>query len=251
MMARGLAASVWSIVFAIAWIRRPRSYPAVGHPSPSVATVVGSHARALVRLAPDDAGAASLGRALLAIPVAALVWPPLVAAVGIGGLAWPVVTARRRRAAHETAVIGELPEAIELTRLALASSGSVVLAVTAVGQALSGPVGAALARVASATDRGTRLADALALEAATVAPHGRGFFRLLAGSERYGVSIASALERLAGEARRQRRRHAEAMARRVPVRMLLPLVGCILPAFVLLTVVPILARTLLSIDVGQ
>ena len=50
-----------------------------------------------------------------------------------------------------------------------------------------------------------------------------------------------ALARLAGEERAALRRRAEAHARRVPVRLLFPLVFLVLPAFVLLTVVPGLA----------
>ena len=45
--------------------------------------------------------------------------------------------------------------------------------------------------------------------------------------------------RLAAEARLERRRAAEATARRVPVKLLFPLVLCTLPAFALLTVVPL------------
>ena len=43
---------------------------------------------------------------------------------------------------------------------------------------------------------------------------------------------------------RTRRVAAEEAARRIPVTMLFPLVMCVLPAFALLTVVPILAATL-------
>ena len=49
-----------------------------------------------------------------------------------------------------------------------------------------------------------------------------------------------ALERLAVEERTQLRRRAEARARKVPVRLLFPLVFLVLPAFGLLTVVPAL-----------
>ena len=46
--------------------------------------------------------------------------------------------------------------------------------------------------------------------------------------------------RLAQEVRADVRRRAEARARTVPVRLLFPLVFCVLPAFALLTVVPVL-----------
>ena len=53
-----------------------------------------------------------------------------------------------------------------------------------------------------------------------------------------------ALERTSLELRLDRRRAAELDARRVPVRLLAPLVTCVLPAFGLLTVVPLLAASL-------
>jgi len=63
---------------------------------------------------------------------------------------------------------------------------------------------------------------------------------VLALSERSGAPTAELLERLADEARADLRRRAEAHARRVPVRLLFPLVFLVLPAFGLLTVVPAL-----------
>jgi tight adherence protein C len=58
------------------------------------------------------------------------------------------------------------------------------------------------------------------------------------------VALGPALERLGAELKLDRRRRAEEEARRVPVRLLGPLVACILPAFGLLTVVPLLAASL-------
>ena len=63
----------------------------------------------------------------------------------------------------------------------------------------------------------------------------------LAACERYGSPVGPALARLSTEVRAARRRQAEAAARRVPVKLLFPLVGCILPAFALLTVAPLVA----------
>ena len=51
-------------------------------------------------------------------------------------------------------------------------------------------------------------------------------------------------QRAADEAHRRRRVRAQEAARRVPVLMLFPLVFCVLPAFCLLTVVPLLVGTI-------
>ncbi len=66
----------------------------------------------------------------------------------------------------------------------------------------------------------------------------------LLASDRLGAPVGPALARLAAEERTALRRAAEAHARKVPVRLLFPLVFLVLPAFVLLTVVPGLASGL-------
>ncbi len=58
-------------------------------------------------------------------------------------------------------------------------------------------------------------------------------------SAQLGAPVAPALGRLANDVRADLRRRAEARARTVPVRLCFPLVACILPAFALLTVVPV------------
>jgi tight adherence protein C len=69
----------------------------------------------------------------------------------------------------------------------------------------------------------------------------------LVASERYGAPLATGLERLADEVRRDRRRRAEEVARKVPVKLLFPLVTCTLPAFGLLTVAPLIASAVRSL----
>ncbi|MCB1006710.1 MAG: type II secretion system F family protein, partial [Acidimicrobiales bacterium] len=92
-----------------------------------------------------------------------------------------------------------------------------------------------------------RLADALAQVPDSLGERVRPLTTVLVSSERYGVALLPALERLAVETRLERRRAAEATARRVPVKLLFPLVLCTLPAFALLTVVPLLAGSLRSL----
>jgi tight adherence protein C len=69
----------------------------------------------------------------------------------------------------------------------------------------------------------------------------------LRATERYGVPIADAMHRLVDDMRRRRRLRADASARRLPVRLTLPLVLVVLPAFALLTVVPLLLTALAGI----
>ena len=68
--------------------------------------------------------------------------------------------------------------------------------------------------------------------------------RAVLTAERDGVPIRSLLVHLADEARRQRRHELEAAVRRLPVRLTFPLACCSLPAFVVLTVVPLAAAGL-------
>jgi len=71
--------------------------------------------------------------------------------------------------------------------------------------------------------------------------------RAIGRSQRLGTPVASALHSLAEDLRKERQARAEELARRAPVKMLFPLVFLILPAFLLLTVGPVLLATLRSL----
>jgi tight adherence protein C len=77
-----------------------------------------------------------------------------------------------------------------------------------------------------------------------VGPPVRPLVDVLLASERYGVPLGERLDRVAHDARLERRRRGEERARRVPVLLLFPLVLCVLPAFAFLTVVPLLVGSL-------
>jgi hypothetical protein len=70
----------------------------------------------------------------------------------------------------------------------------------------------------------------------------------LIDTERDGLAPRELFDRLATDAHAQRRRDADMRIRALPVRLTLPLVGCILPAYVLLAVVPLLASQLSSVN---
>ena len=162
-------------------------------------------------------------------------------------LALPALSARADRRRHETALVDQLPDVVDLLALTTAAGLPVSGAITAIADRPGGPLGRALLRASAHIRHGGTLAGALALVAAT-GPPVRPLADALAHHDRYGSPLVPALERVGIEARARRRRHAEEAARRLPVTLLFPLVLTTFPAFVVLTVVPLLAGSLGSLS---
>ena len=176
------------------------------------------------------------------LTVAVSPWLGLVLLGGVG--AWPRLQDRRDTARRRAAVVDGLPEAADLLALAVAGGLTVPLALATAGRWAPDPVGAALRRATHELDLGRPTVEALDDFAVALGPPARPLVDVLLASERYGVPLGESLDRVAREARLDRRRRAEQRARRVPVLLLFPLVLCVLPAFGLLTVVPLLVGAL-------
>ncbi len=100
------------------------------------------------------------------------------------------------------------------------------------------------ASVGAALRAGMGVTEALRQEVAV--SHRRevaALLRAISGAERLGHPLGPVLMRLSADLRERQVRLAQSAARKAPVKVLFPLVFCILPAFVLLTVVPVLADT--------
>lgn len=186
----------------------------------------------------------AVGATTVATAAALVVAPLLAPVVVVIGAALPrhraAAAERRRLRALEAA----LPDMVDLVVLAVGAGCNVPLALAAAGRRGSGPLADEVRRVSAEVDRGRRLADALDDLPVRAGEPVRAMAAVLAGCERYGTPVLPALHRLADEVRVQRQRRAEAAARRVPVTLLFPLVVCILPAFALLTVAPLVAGAL-------
>lgn len=105
-------------------------------------------------------------------------------------------------------------------------------------------------RVLQRCDQGERLADATGELIAVFGSAAVGIANTLASAERDGLPIAPVLDRLVGEAHSERRRQAQIDAAKLPIKLAFPLVACVLPSFVALTVVPILIGALSSLTLG-
>ena len=114
---------------------------------------------------------------------------------------------------------------------------------------LRGPLGDDLAAVVGAVDLGVSWRTALADYAAASGEDDLArTVAVLARTEALGVSLSDATRELAVSVRDARRTATLERARTAPVKMLFPLVFLILPAFLLLTVVPVLITTVRSIN---
>ena len=137
----------------------------------------------------------------------------------------------------------ELPVALDLLGVAVGAGCTPYLAVEVAARWSPAPVAAAFDQVMRSCTLGLDFESALdAMARAT--PRLRPVSDALLATDRLGVPVGPVLARLAEEDRTALRRAAETHARRIPVRLLFPLVFLVLPAFVLLTVVPGLAAGL-------
>jgi pilus assembly protein TadC len=196
---------------------------------------------------PDPVRAKRVGDALLAGSVALPVLP--IAALPLGLMVWaaPGMKAQRRERQRLATLAADLPDVVDLLVLAVGAGLTVQLAVRSVARRAPGPLGAELARACAEASLGRRLGDALDDLPDRAGEACRPLVAALLASERYGAPLGPGLERLAHEVRADRRRRAEEAARKIPVKLLFPLVSCTLPAFALLTVAPLIASAVRSL----
>jgi pilus assembly protein TadC len=164
---------------------------------------------------------------------------PLGIVVGLCAFAGgPRLVARLRTVEDQDALVAqELPLALDLLSACLAGGAVSLDAVRAVAAALGGPCGERLALVAARLEVGSPAAEAWASLGSDRGPAGaaaRAMSRAAVG----GAPVAAAVQRVADDARRERRAASERKARRAGVLAVGPLGLCFLPAFLLIGVVP-------------
>lgn len=218
-------------------------------PSGAVRTVVrlldavGRRACGLVGITVGSSTVRLVGAGLVA---GAAVLPLGLAASALVALAVgtvPMLIRRRDQARLQRLVLDETPDAIDLLHLLIGAGLTIRQAVEALGRDLPGRVGAAFGDTAAQLARGASLAQALD-RLDELGPTFAPVVDALRRTADDGGQVGPLLDRLAADARDSRRRHGEELARRLPVKLLFPLVLCTLPAFGLLTVVPLVASAL-------
>ena len=174
--------------------------------------------------------------------------PPGVGCV-LGGVAlhwlgrcWVARLAREARRT-EAAV----PDFVDLLALQVRSGRPPALAFLRASDSATGGLGKATRSVATVVRDGARFVEALTGARTRFDVRAHGVIDALIDTERDGLAPRAIFERLSHDAHQQRRREADARIRALPVRLTLPLVACILPAYVLLAVIPLLASQFPSV----
>ena len=189
-----------------------------------------------------------LGRAAVLFMALLFIQPFL--AVLVGAASWAVPWWRRRRdeRAEAEAVVDELPWLAGLVRLGVGAGFPVGRALSEAAARGDGPASAVVVDAVRRTRQGMSLADAVDGLRPVLGEPGRPLVAALVAAVRHGAPVGPALEAAASDLRLRARRRAEVRARKVPVRMLFPLVTCVLPAFVLLSVVPMVGDALSQLE---
>ena len=125
----------------------------------------------------------------------------------------------------------ELPDALDLLTISVEAGLAFDAALSQVARNTTGPLAEELFRVLQEMQIGLGRPDALrALGDRTDLPELRGFVTAMVQADSFGIPIAAVLRVQAREMRVKRSQRAEELAQKVPVKILFPLIFCILPA---------------------
>lgn len=217
------------LVLGLAVSARPRARPAPRRRRPDPRSVWIAVAGMIGALAP--------GPWFVTIPIA------MVLADRVRGLAIARSRARERRAMD-----AEIPQLLDLLAAGSAAGLSAVVGLERSVSGLRGPLGGELRRSLESVELGARWREELAEVSDRLAlPDLKRAITVLTRTDTLGSSLTGATRELAADVRAARRAAVTERARAAPVKMLFPLVFLVLPAFLLLTVVPVLLTTVQSI----
>jgi tight adherence protein C len=161
--------------------------------------------------------------------------PFVVFVVGLLGLfvGWfvPEWVLRSRAEKRQREIGRTLPDALDLLSITVEAGLGFDSALTRVSREMGGALGEELYRVVQEMQLGKNRQEALrSLGERTKVPPLKEFVLAMIQADIFGISIARVLNVQAEEIRLKRRQAVEENAQKIPVKILFPLILCILPA---------------------
>ncbi|WP_421118348.1 type II secretion system F family protein [Aquihabitans daechungensis] len=196
-----------------------------------------------------DAGSVRHVAVAAAFAFGLVVGGPAVAVVAAvaGASAGPMFD-RLRAQQQRSALAAAVPDLVDLFVVAASAGQTVAGSLAVVAPRAPAATLPAVCAAHARFRRGLPLADCLAELGSELGPDGGPLADALRQAASAGVPLVPLLEGVAAAARDRRRRRAQEVARRLPVTLLFPMVACILPAAILLAVVPVLLVSVASLS---
>src|SRR2546425_5595446 len=159
------------------------------------------------------------------------------------GIAAPMLWLRRRVRSRKLAIWKSLPDTFDLVTVSVEAGLGLDAAMRQVAEKVRGPLADENAQMLREVGMGRAKREALEdMAQRTDVPEVVTFVNAIVQAEQLGTSIGRVLRSQAVMLRIRRRQKAEATARRAPIKMVFPLVLCIMPSFFIVTVGPIFVR---------
>lgn len=151
---------------------------------------------------------------------------------------------RRSRHRRQNMIRRSLPDVVDLIIAALYAGMTPAASMEFVALAAPESVRINFSDIAAGLRRGERLSTLLRSLVDELGSAFRPLCDILTAADKLGIPTSSLIGQLSSDAHLMRRLQDEADARRLPVRLGLPLVLCTLPSFVVVVIVPVIAGVL-------
>lgn len=163
----------------------------------------------------------------------------VVALLGIAGFLLPDSVVARQVADRQKEVLGTLSDTLDLLTISVEAGLSLNAAIAQVVQNVPGVLSSEFARMLQEIQLGVPRSEAFRqLAERTDVDELNSFALAMIQADVFGVSIASVLRTQASQLRIKRRQAAEAKAQQTPVKIVFPLILCILPALFVVIIGP-------------
>jgi tight adherence protein C len=165
----------------------------------------------------------------------------VLVAVAVTGVAYvvPELLLYSRGQERQQAIALELADTLDQMTIAVEAGLGFEAAMARAGRNGRGPLAEELVRTLQDIGVGQPRREAyLALADRAAVPDLRRFIRAVVQADAYGVSVADVLRTQAAEMRLKRRQRAEEKAMQIPVKVIFPLILCILPTLFIVLLGP-------------
>lgn len=209
-----------------------------------------AHLAALSGSAAMAAGGLAAAIAIAAVPAGSLAWAPWAGAAALAAGIAPLLWLRGLGIKRRRAIERDLPFVFDMMTLCVEAGLSVQGALQLAAQSgLQGVLRDALADALAEMRAGvSRVAAIKTLAERSNSPLARNWAAALAQAEALGASLGPVLRAQAAQCRSDRHMRAEQLAMQAPVKMLLPLIGCIFPCTFIVLAFPIAVQLLQSVQ---